>query len=244
MVLSKDRLRWDTIARFDHSGSISGLLGGEGGTLLASLSEGESGGGVVQLSGQGRVLTRTEKGRPVGAMRMSRTPDGEIWVGNGGIGRLTRVGSVLKLEDHQLQIRPSKNVLAIQYERRQRKLWACYSGGLVVRDEHGAWTEFARDGLLVDGCGRLRLFPTGMCGTRTSTSAHSRESGQARTVALSFASLALTKYPSPEPLPLRRTGAAGYGGPVNRGFMWRTEPKPRQASGCGSICRTDSRLTA
>ncbi len=161
MVLSKDRLRWDTIARFDHSGSISGLLGGEGGTLLASLSEGESGGGVVQLSGQGRVLTRTEKGRPVGAMRMSRTPDGEIWVGNGGIGRLTRVGSVLKLEDHQLQIRPSKNVLAIQYERRQRKLWACYSGGLVVRDEHGAWTEFARDGLLVDGCWSLAPLSNG-----------------------------------------------------------------------------------
>jgi len=158
VVLGQDRLRWKTMARFEGQGIVSGLLGAADGTLLASLS----GGGVVQLSAQGAVIARTEKGHPRGGMRLSRTPDGEIWMGDGGLGRLTRTGTVLKLERHPLQTQPSGNTLAIKYEEHTRALWACYNGGLVTRDEHGDWKEFTtRDGLLENPCWSVAPLPSG-----------------------------------------------------------------------------------
>jgi tRNA A-37 threonylcarbamoyl transferase component Bud32 len=157
VVLNEDRLRWESVASFEQRGFVSGLLGAEEGTLLASLS----GGRAVQLSTQGRVVARTGKDHPA-SMRLARTPDGEIWLGDGGLGRVTRNGNALKVEDHPLQTRPSGNLLAIKYEEHTRKLWACYNGGLVVRDEQGRWKEFTtRDGLLVNGCWSLAPLPNG-----------------------------------------------------------------------------------
>jgi hypothetical protein len=60
VVLTKDRSRWDTVARFEEGGLVSGLSGAEDGTLLASCH----GGGAIQLGKNGKVLARTEKDRP------------------------------------------------------------------------------------------------------------------------------------------------------------------------------------
>jgi tRNA A-37 threonylcarbamoyl transferase component Bud32/ligand-binding sensor domain-containing protein len=158
VVLSKDRLRWETMAAFKDGGIVAGLLGAEDKALVAGLMFG----GAVQLSANGSVLARTEKDRPKSGMRLTRTPDGEIWLGDGELGRLTRQGNVLKLEGHPLQTHPSGNVLAIKYEEHTRKLWACYNGGLVVRDENGSWKEFTTlDGLLVNACWSLAPLPNG-----------------------------------------------------------------------------------
>jgi len=158
VVLTGDRSRWDTVARFEEGGLVSGLSGAEDGTLLASVR----GGGAIQLGKSGKVLARTEKGRPEGGMRLARTPDGEIWLGDMTLGRLIRKGSILKFEDHPLRTQPSRNVLAIKYEPHTRKLWSCYNGGLVVRDEHGVWREFtAQDGLPANGCWSLASLPNG-----------------------------------------------------------------------------------
>jgi ligand-binding sensor domain-containing protein len=157
MVLSEDRLLWKTVARFVQPELVSGLLGAEHGTLLASLP----GAGAIQLGANGEVLARID--HPGGnGMRLARTADGEIWLGSHWLGRLTRKGSVLHWEEHPLQTQPSKNVLAVKYEEHTRKLWACYNGGLVVRDEHGVWREFTtRDGLLANGCWSLAPLPNG-----------------------------------------------------------------------------------
>jgi tRNA A-37 threonylcarbamoyl transferase component Bud32 len=159
VVLSEDRLRWETVARFEEgAGVVSGLLGAEYGSVVASIMYR----GTVQLSADGRVLARTKERRPAGGMRLARTADGEVWLGSHQLGRLTRKGSVLQWDEHPLQTQPSHNVLAVKYEDHTRKLWACYNGGLVVRDEHGAWKEFTTlDGLLIDGCWSLAPLPSG-----------------------------------------------------------------------------------
>jgi tRNA A-37 threonylcarbamoyl transferase component Bud32 len=155
-ALSKDRMRWETVAAFKEGTLVSALLGAEHGNLVAAIKDG----GAIQLQTNGRVVARTERGRPAGGMRLASTPDGEIWLGQMGLGRLARSKDILKFEDHPLQTQPSRTVLAIKYEQQTRKLWACYSGGLVERDEHGAWREFTtRDGLLVNGCWSLAPLP-------------------------------------------------------------------------------------
>ncbi len=158
VALSNDRLRWDTVAHVKEGGLVSGLLATEDGGLLAT----RSAGGVLKLSRTGAVIAQTEKGEPAESMRVARTPDGKIWLGDGGIGTLTRQGSTLKLERQPLETHPSGNVLAIKYEEHTRKLWACYNGGLVSRDQHGVWKEYTtRDGLLVNGCWSLVPLPNG-----------------------------------------------------------------------------------
>lgn len=160
-ALSENRLRWNIVnivTAFKESGFVSGLLGAKDGSLFASLS----GAGAVQLSTKGGVVAQTEEGHSNGDMRLARTPDGETWVGDGGIGRLTRKGRILKFEAHPLQTKPSGNVLGFKYEEHTQKLWACYNGGLVVRDEQGDWKEFTtRDGLLINGCWSLAPLPNG-----------------------------------------------------------------------------------
>jgi len=159
VALARDRSRWETVTRFQNRGSVSGLLAAEGGTLLATLD----GGGAIQLSADGAIVARTEKDRPRGGdMRLTRTPDGQVWMAGSGLGRLTRAGSILKWDGHPLQTQPSANVLAVKYEAHTRKLWACYDGGLVSRDQQGKWREFTtRDGLLANPCWDLAALPDG-----------------------------------------------------------------------------------
>jgi tRNA A-37 threonylcarbamoyl transferase component Bud32 len=159
VVLSNDRLRWEAVSRPEGPNIVSGLLGNGDGTLVASFQ----GAGAVQLAANGKVLARTAKDRPgSSSMRLARTADGEIWLGSHKLGRLELQGPLLRWVEHPLQNQPSKNVLAVKYEEHTRKLWACYNGGLVVRDEHGNWKEFTtRDGLLANGCWSLAPMPNG-----------------------------------------------------------------------------------
>ena len=157
VVLSPDRARWDTVADFEE-GLVAALVGAPDGTLWAAFQDG----GVAQLDAAGRVIARTGKNRLPHSMRMARTADGEMWLGGPSLGRLTRAGNLLQYDDHALETRPSKNVLAVKYEEHTRKLWSCYNGGIVMRDEHGAWKEFTtRDGLLINGCWSLAPLPNG-----------------------------------------------------------------------------------
>ncbi len=157
-VLKEDRSRWETVATFDDGTLVAGLIGDAHGGLVAAIKDG----GVVQVSASGSVIARTGKNRPGGAMRLARTPEGDIWLGQTRFGRLIREASALNVEDHPLQTQPSQAVHAIKYVQQTRKLWACYNGGLVERDEHGIWREFTtRDGLLHNGCWSLAPLSNG-----------------------------------------------------------------------------------
>jgi serine/threonine-protein kinase len=157
VVLTEGRQRWTSVANFDARGFVTSLLPLPDGGLLATFLAG----GAVQLASNGQVLARNDE-RPSEGYRLARTPDGEIWLGDSGLGRLTRRGNVLVYERHRLEAGPSASVLAIKYEEHTRKLWSCYNGGLIVRDERGDWKEFTtRDGLLVNGCWSLAPLPNG-----------------------------------------------------------------------------------
>jgi len=157
VALDEDRLRWRPAGALRVY--VAGLLGAADGSLLAGLKNG----GVVELDASGGELARTGKNCPIrSSMRLTRTPDGEVWVGGSLLGSLKRQGSVLTFENHPLRTQPSANVLAVKYQEHTRRLWACYNGGLVVRDESGAWREMTtRDGLLVNGCWSLAPLPSG-----------------------------------------------------------------------------------
>ena len=158
VVLRNDRSRWETVTVFNDGALVSGLLGADDGTLMAGIKND----GAVQLSRQGNVFAKTEKEHPPGVMRFARIPDGETWLGQTRLGRIRRVGKVLQFEDHPLRTQPSRTILAIKYETVTRRLWACYNGGLVERDEHGVWKEFTtRDGLLANDCWSLAPLPNG-----------------------------------------------------------------------------------
>lgn len=158
VVLGRDRSRWETWAAFGGGGQVVALLGADHSGLLAGFIAG----GATQLGINGSVLARTKKDGPIGCMRMARTADGEVWLGSHQLGRVTRQGPILDWEEHPLETQPSRHVLAVKYEEHTRKLWACYKGGLIVRDEHGAWKEFTtRDGLLTNACWSLAPLPNG-----------------------------------------------------------------------------------
>lgn len=158
VVLTADRMHWDAIANFQERRLVSGLLGAGNGSVLASFIDG----GAVQLAPNGKVLARAEDRHALAAMRLTRTAENEVWLGSHWLGRLLRKGSILRWDEHPLNTQPSANVLAVKYEEHTHKLWACYNGGLVMRDEHHAWREFTtRDGLLTNGCWSLAPLPNG-----------------------------------------------------------------------------------
>jgi tRNA A-37 threonylcarbamoyl transferase component Bud32 len=159
VVLSKDRLRWDSLARFDKGGIVTNLLPAGDGALLASFISG----GAVEVAPDGRVVARTAPNHPnCCSMRLARTAGGETWLSGNSLARLTRIGHLLKLDEHPLEMQPAGNGLAVRYEEHTRRLWACYNGGLVVRDGNGAWREITtRDGLAVNGCWSLAPLPNG-----------------------------------------------------------------------------------
>ena len=159
VALSRDRSRWETIAQFPLAGSVTSLAGTRNGTLLATLISG----GAVELRTSGEIVARTAPDRPkCCSMRLAVTPEGETWMGGTSLGRLTRVGRLLALEDHRLQTPPYGNLLGLKYDAHTGRLWACYKGGLVERDEHGNWREITtRDGLAVNGGWSVAPLPNG-----------------------------------------------------------------------------------
>ena len=148
-VSDKSRRRWERLAGF-QTGTVTSLLSSEDGTLWAALDPG----GAVQLTTTGRVIAHTERDQPKRGMRLAETADHEIWLGGGSsLGRLVREGSTLTFQAHSFEGQQPGNVLAVEFQRQTHKLWACYNGGLLVRDQGGHWrTITTRDGLLVNGC--------------------------------------------------------------------------------------------
>lgn len=158
VVLGNDRRHWEPFANVSR-GNVTALLATEDGNLLASTIFGE----VHLLSPDGRLLAQTKPGYPVdGNQRLARGPNGEIWLGTRKLGLLHRRGRELEFEEHPLEGSRLDNVLAIRYQAETRKLWACYSSGVVVRDEKGSWREYTtRDGLPENACWGLVPLPNG-----------------------------------------------------------------------------------
>ncbi len=148
------------MTRFEGGGLVSGLLGAADGTLFATFIQA----GAAQLRTDGTVIARTNDTHLDlhASMRLASTPNGETWMGGWRLGLLTRSGSTLQLANYAQRTTPSGNFLAIKYEEHTRKLWACYNGGLVLRDEQGKWREFtSADGLKVNDCWSLAALPSG-----------------------------------------------------------------------------------
>ena len=157
MVLSADRLRLDSFAILKGGGSVTGLAGAPDGSLMVSAMAGVP----IRVTPLGRGLARTDPSA-YGGMRLLRTPEDEIWLSGNSLSRVVRQGVTSRLENHPLETHPSANILAIKYEPYTRKLWSCYHGGAVVRDENGRWREITtRDGLLVNDCWSLAPLANG-----------------------------------------------------------------------------------
>ena len=159
-ALSRSRQRWQSVASFGKSGQIMNLLPYTNGTLLAALNPG----GVALLRRDGTVLARTAA--PYSGdygLRLAKTSNQQVWLGGISLGGpLKREGPRLNFKNHRLETQPAGNVADVQYEEHTRKLWACYNGGLVERDEDGTWREITtKDGLLVNPCWSLAALPNG-----------------------------------------------------------------------------------
>jgi len=156
-VLSSDRSRWRKLASLGSS-KIMNLLPETGGTLLLALNPGTA----ALLRANGTVVARAAGGEDYYGLRLARTSDQGIWLGGISLGPVKREGSRLTIHNHRLDTQPAGNVLDVQYEEHNNKLWACYIGGLAVRSQDGNWREFTtKDGLLVNACWSLAALPNG-----------------------------------------------------------------------------------
>jgi tRNA A-37 threonylcarbamoyl transferase component Bud32 len=155
-VLSKDRQRWVALKSFVSPGIVMSLVPAGGGTLMAALNPG----GVSQLRADGVILGRNKKIQ--NGLKLAQDGDGALWIGCEGLERIWPGGSVLKSKGQPLEIKPSSNMLDIQYEPKTQKLWGCYSGGLIVREPGDHWREFhKKDGLQTNPCWSLAALPNG-----------------------------------------------------------------------------------
>jgi tRNA A-37 threonylcarbamoyl transferase component Bud32 len=156
-VLSADRQRWQTIRSFQTLGQVVGLLPTQDGNLFVALNPEIA----ALIHKDGTVLASSGASEWYG-LRLAIDQDHNVWLGGVSLGRLHRSGSSLTFENHRLETQPAGNVLDVQFEESTRKLWACYNGGLVVRDGDGRWREITtKDGLLVNGCWSLAALPNG-----------------------------------------------------------------------------------
>jgi tRNA A-37 threonylcarbamoyl transferase component Bud32/ligand-binding sensor domain-containing protein len=156
--LNTGRARWESIASYPLGGPIASLLTTERDTLLAAFQ----GASVAELTADGHLLARAApEVPPCCAMRLVRGEPGDYWVGGSYLGKLTRAGNLLHLDQHALT-QPPGNVLGLKYQSQSHKLWACYNGGLLSRTQNGAWHNFTtRNGLAVNPCWSLALLPEG-----------------------------------------------------------------------------------
>ena len=159
VALSADRSRWEPVTDLGREGVVSNLLGTADGRVVASLISS----GAVELGAKGGIMARTPPGHPkCCSMRLAGTPDGQIWLAGNGLARLMPIGGLLQPEEYPLRTQPAGNGLAVKYENQTQRLWACYNGGLVLRDATGQWKEFTtKDGLAVNGCWSLAPLPNG-----------------------------------------------------------------------------------
>jgi tRNA A-37 threonylcarbamoyl transferase component Bud32 len=140
-LLAPDRTSWRPWAKLRAG---SGLLPGPHGTLLA----GSHTEGVVQLRADGTVLRRSD---PADVVMLTRTPDGQFWVGGGGIFQIAFTGSHLELNNVGYFPARSAGVEDMKLGA-DGSLWACYEGGL-AHQEGSSWRLIStRQGLLQNEC--------------------------------------------------------------------------------------------
>lgn len=155
--LNKDRTHWDKLDLYSASGPVMNLLP-VGDDLLAALNPG----GLALLRRDGKILARTDPAPGFYGLRLAETDPQDIWMGGLILAHLTRAGSRLIVKHHQLETQPAGNVLDVQYEPNTRKLWACYVGGLAVRNADNTWREITvKDGLSTNACWSLAALPNG-----------------------------------------------------------------------------------
>jgi tRNA A-37 threonylcarbamoyl transferase component Bud32 len=156
-ILSEDRQRWQALSGELSRGAVSSILAIKGRKILATLQNE----GSALLDANGKVLATT-KIRSGGDFRLETEPDGTLWIGSHTLGRVTLSGSHLEVKEHPMQDPQARGVQDIKFEPVTRKLWSCYGGGLVVRDEQQHWREFTtRDGLLINPCWSIAPLPNG-----------------------------------------------------------------------------------
>ncbi len=155
-ALSRDRTRWVELKASRNIGVVRNLIRGPENTLLAVLHRS----GVAQLGFDGRILARSRPGADSEAMQLARTPDGQYWLAGSGVSRVQFHGETLNLLPEALPP-PLTFGTDIQYEPHTQKLWACYAGGLIVKDGDSWKRITTRDGLLENACRSLDPVPDG-----------------------------------------------------------------------------------
>jgi tRNA A-37 threonylcarbamoyl transferase component Bud32/ligand-binding sensor domain-containing protein len=154
--LRPDRSQWETVASFPRAQAVTSLIDAGSNTLMAGFVR--PGAAFFSLTGH-VIASQTERI----FMRMCATPTGAIWAGgSAAIGRVKRAGGELTFDEHKLETQPSTNVVSVKYERQTHKLWACYDGGLAVRNDDGSWQEWStRNGLPFNACWSVAPLPNG-----------------------------------------------------------------------------------
>jgi ligand-binding sensor domain-containing protein len=155
-VLDEDRSRWLPLKATRELGVVRNIQRGPGNTLMAVSHHNA----VAQVSFDGRILARSAPGADPEAMQLAQTPDGQWWLAGSGVGRIEFHGSQLKIIPEILPP-PLTFGTDIEYEPHTHKLWACYAGGLIVK-EGASWRRITKsDALLENGCRTLVPLPNG-----------------------------------------------------------------------------------
>jgi hypothetical protein len=155
--LTRDRQHWQKLEAFTSKGSVMNLLP-MGNNLLAVVKPG----GALLIRSDGKILAGNEVHDYDYGLRLAEAGRNEYWMGGLTLAQLGFEGATLVVRNHRLKTQPAGNVADVQYERTTKRLWACYNGGLVMRDQNDNWTEItAKDGLLVNPCWSLAALPNG-----------------------------------------------------------------------------------
>ncbi len=112
----------------------------------------------MQFRPDGTIAARTPGGVP--AVKLARSADGNVWLSGPGVSRVTLKNGDLSIEPEDLA---GEHTLGwdIEFENQTRKLWACYSGGLIVKQDRGWRNITTADGLLQNPCESMAPLPNG-----------------------------------------------------------------------------------
>jgi len=128
------------------------LSAGPGHTLFVSAQPG----GVVQMSLRGKILRRSQ---PTTAVMLARTTDGRFWMSGSEIAGITLGGHRLNLEPANVP-EPHGGGMEIEADR-AGGFWACYSAGLIHKDDAGSHLISKKNGLLGNRCVSFAIEPEG-----------------------------------------------------------------------------------
>lgn len=155
-VLSADHSRWIALPASRELGEIRSLVRGPHQTLLVVPHHN----GVAQLDLDGRILARTAPDADDQAMQLTGDDGGRFWLAGQGVSRVVPEGRTIRLIPEQLP-EPRTMGTDMKFEPQTRRLWACYSGGLIVKQDTG-WRQITTaQGLLENLCRALLPMPSG-----------------------------------------------------------------------------------